>query len=239
MTAKRCLRRIPFENIPNFRDLGGYAAGPQGMTRWGVFFRSGRLSHATPEEIDAIKALGIRTVIDLRMEGEVRDRPDACRDDPELHWRHLSLMGGVPINEAEIERNPDIIPTMSTFYRLMLDHSQAQFCDLFSLLAEGVRRGAVLFHCLAGKDRTGLTAMFLQAICGVDRLDMVAHYEISRTYNMQLWPEDTTGSDPQNLLDILDHLEEAYGGPVGFLRHAGIGQEVLDTLRDALYEPIE
>lgn len=237
LRQSKCVRRYPFDNIPNFRDLGGYAAGPDGMTRWGVFYRCGRLSHATSAEIEAIKAMGIRTIIDLRMEGEVKDWPDACQHDPDIHWRHLSLMGGMPVDEKEIRRNPDVIPTMSTLYRLMLDHSRAQFQSLFALLAEGVRRGAVLFHCLAGKDRTGLTAMFLQAICGVDRLDMVAHYEVSKTYNMQFWPEDTTGSDPQNLLDVLDHLDEAYGGPAGYLRHAGVPEEAMETIRRALYEP--
>lgn len=232
------LRRIPFANIANFRDLGGYAAGDSGMTKWGVFYRSARLTEATPQELQALCDMGIRMVLDLRMRQEAALRPDAGMDDPVLGWKHLSLMGDFEADAEKFERDPDSVPPMSTLYRLMLEGNPQGFRTLMETLAEGVSRGAVLFHCTAGKDRTGLTAMFLQAICGVDRLDMVAHYQVSHTYNLDFLPGDTTGSAPETLLGTLDFLHKQYGGPLAYLRQAGVSQAVLDTLRDALWMPL-
>ena len=238
MTNPLPLRRYPFENIPNFRELGGYPAENGGMTRWGVFFRSARLTFATQEELAKLKALGIRTIIDLRMKEEVETRPDAGMDDPELGWRHLSLMGNVNVDPDLLKRNPDEVPPMSTLYQYMLTESPHAFRDLFMMIAERVQMGAVLFHCTAGKDRTGLTAMFLQAICGVDRLDLIAHYEISHTYNLNFIPDDTTGSHPTNLITTLSFLQEKYGGPVAYLRSVGVSENALEIIRKAFWQSI-
>lgn len=236
MTKFPPLRRYPFENISNFHDLGGYFAGADGMTRYGVFFRSARLSRATPAELDRLKEMNIRTIIDLRMGEEIKDRPDAGMRDEALGWQHISLMGDFQFDVEAIRRNPDQVPPMSTLYQYMIDACQPSFKRLMEALSAGVQKGAVLFHCTAGKDRTGLTAMFLQALCGVDRLDMIAHYEVSRTYNLDFMPEDTTGSDPLNMITILTHLQERYGGPVGYLEHIGLHPDTLFSLRRALYK---
>lgn len=230
------LRRYPFENIPNFHDLGGYFAGEGGMTRYGVFFRSARLSHATQAELSRLKEMNIRTVVDLRMREEIKERPDVGMDDEAMGWQHISLMGDHPFDSEVIWRNPDQVPPMSTLYQYLIDTCQPSFKRLMETLAAGVEKGAVLFHCTAGKDRTGLTAMMLQALCGVDRLDLIAHYEVSRTYNLDFMPDDSTGSDPVNMITILSHLQERYGGPVGYLEHIGLHPDTLCTLRRALYK---
>lgn len=238
MTNPLPLRRHLFENIHNFRELGGYPAENGGMTRWGVFFRSARLTFATQEELAALKKLGIRTIIDLRMKQEIDTRPDAGMDDPELGWRHLSLIGDMNIDSELLQKNPDEVPPMSTLYQFMLTNSPHAFRDLFMMISERVQLGSVLFHCTAGKDRTGLTAMFLQAICGVDRLDLIAHYEISHTYNLNFLPDDTSGSDPSNMITTLAFLQEKYGGPVAYLRSVGVSERALETIRNAFWQGI-
>lgn len=239
--TKHPIIRYPFESIANFRDVGGYMAGPDAMVRWGVFFRSARLCSATEQDIAALKALGIRTIIDLRMAEEVATRPDVCADDPDFSFHHLSLMGDVMagMDHEEILKNPDRIPPMSTLYQYMITGSPDGFRQLIALLAERVQHGSVLFHCTAGKDRTGLTAMFLQAICGVDEMDMIAHYEVSHTYNMAFMPEDTTGSMPANLRTLLAFLDREYGGPVSYLQSIGVPESDLDIIRERLRQPIE
>lgn len=232
------MRRYPFPHIANFRDLGGYPADG-GMTRWGVFFRSARLSQATGEELDAIKALGIRTVIDLRMDEEVDMRPDAGMDDPELGFHHLSLMRESNMSGQDVDelmKHPDTVPPMSTLYQVLLEEGPDLFRSLFALMASRVQAGGVLFHCTAGKDRTGLTAMMLLSLCGVSELDIIADYEVSRTYNHPFMPEDTTGSRPKNMVKTIDYLEKEYGGPIGYLRKVGVTQDELDVLRGALMQ---
>lgn len=231
------LIRYPFENIANFRDIGGYAAQHDTVLRWGVFFRSARLTHATPAEIAAIKQLGVRTILDLRNKEEIQSRPDACMQDPDLGWQSLSLLEGIDLSATDVIPDPDSVPPMSTLYIWMIDNCQKGFHRLFTLLAESVQKGAVLFHCMAGKDRTGLTAMFLQAICGVDRMDIVAHYQISHTYNLRFLPEDTSGSSPEHMIALLNHLDAAHGGPVAYLRHIGIPEEAMNTLRSCMLVP--
>lgn len=236
MAETTVLRRIPFENIANFRDLGGYAAGA-GMTRWGVLYRSARLTRATQAELDALAGLGIRTVIDLRMTQEEAMRPDAGKEDPRLGWRHLSLLGALEEDPGALRELPDEVPPMSTLYLQMLQRCQDGFRRLFAALAEGLSRGAVLFHCTAGKDRTGLTAALLLGLLGVDRLDIIADYQVSRTYNLRFMPEDTTGSDPEHMVIALDALDDEYGGAEGFLKAAGVADGALDGIRGRFWVP--
>ncbi len=225
------LRRHDFFNISNFRDVGGYAAGPKHMIRWGVFFRSAHLHEATPPEIEQIKRLGVRTVVDLRMPDEVRVQPDACAKDPELeHW-HISLMHGLPLDASALSQYAERPPDMAELYNMMLRYGMSEFRRLFMLFADTVPRGAVLFHCSAGKDRTGLAAMFLQAICGVDKLDILSHYQVSRTLIEPLYPQDNTGSDPKNMARTMQFLQEQYGGPLGYLKEAGVSEGMLAVIR--------
>lgn len=238
MQGVQPIRRYPLLTIANFRDLGGYVAGEDGVTRWNVFFRSARLTHATQRELTLLHELGIRTVIDLRMAEEVRRQPDACESFPGITYHHHSLIGDM--SEADMaEVAPGGVPIMSTLYRQILMQGPLRFRKLMELLADGAEKGGVLFHCTAGKDRTGLTAMFLQAICGVDSLDIIAEYEVSYTYNQNFLPEDTTGSDPRNMCSLLTFLDQTYGGPIGYLKAAGVSDETMDRIRAAFFRPAE
>ncbi|MDL2317817.1 tyrosine-protein phosphatase [Eubacteriales bacterium OttesenSCG-928-A19] len=228
------LKRYALPNIGNFRDVGGHAARDGKMTRWGVFYRSGRLCRVTPQEAGVLKAMGIRTIIDLRMSEEVEARPDTIMEDPDLGYTAFSLMGDAAIDPEEFLRNPDESPPMATLYLHMFQHCQAEFRVLFEMLADRVRHGAVLFHCTAGKDRTGLVAMLLQSLCGVDRLDILADYQISKVLNTDFLPEDTTGSDPGHMLTALEYLDERHGGPACFLSAIGIRDDTLGMLSDRL-----
>lgn len=231
------MRRIPFENIANFRDLGGYAC-IQGMTAWGRVFRSARLTHATRGEIGRIRDLGIRTVIDLRMAEEVRMRPDAGMEDSGMAYEQISLLGEDTFDMKALEENPDAVPPMSTLYLYMLDNCQPHFKAVIERIAAGLEQGGVLFHCTAGKDRTGLIAMLLQSLCGVDHLDIIAHYEVSHTYNLDFMPEDTTGSIPTNMITVLEMLEKRYGGAIQYLEGIGVAQRAMDAIRARMVQAL-
>ena len=74
------LRRVPFERIENFRDVGGYASR-YGETSFGVLYRSGTLSDATTSDLDKLAGLGVKTIIDLRDDEAKKLQSDKTLND--------------------------------------------------------------------------------------------------------------------------------------------------------------
>jgi protein-tyrosine phosphatase len=168
-----------FQGIHNFRDYGGYAADG-GRVRTGLLYRSGQHVGATDEDLAAIAALDIRTVIDLRGIAEREKNP--CR-------RHDGWAGEVIAHDGETTSSPphmDIGPEVTTaefardrmlaVYTRMPQNPamQAMFGRYLRALAE--RDGASLVHCFAGKDRTGAAAMLLLHILGVSQEDQLEEF---------------------------------------------------------------
>jgi len=232
--------RYPFEHIANFRDLGG-APTAHGMTRWGVFFRSALPAAGISEREIAILRddLNIKTVIDLRTAYEIDAFPDPLASDPHITWIHHSLIGDMRFEEdLGININEPDTPTMFTFYCHLLNRCTNVFCDLMDYLKEGAQRGGTLFHCSVGKDRTGLTAMFLESLCGVPDMDIISRYEISRTLTEHIRADDMTGSHYSNMIRLLKHLRAHFKSPEAYLINAGVPPQTIDTLREALTAPM-
>ena len=175
-----------FAGIFNFRDYGGYQAAGGRMKR-DLLFRSGQHGTATREDLDAIHALGIRTVIDLRGDTERREMP--CVRHPDFAGEVLFAPGETvgqelaPHEEAArgITSSDDVRGAMTALYanmpfRPVLIESLRLY---FEALA--TRPGASLLHCAAGKDRTGLAAALLHTLLGVHHDDMVADYLLTNT----------------------------------------------------------
>ncbi len=168
-------RQTPtFEGIHNFRDYGGYAADG-GNVRRGLLYRSGQHVGATDEDLAALAALDIRTVIDLRGITERTNHP--CR-------RHDGWSGEVVAHDGETSSSPphmDIGPEittaeyardrMMTVYTRMPNNPAMQIMFGRYLTALATRDGASLVHCFAGKDRTGIAATILLHILGVSEED--------------------------------------------------------------------
>ena len=120
------------------------------------------------------------------------------------------------------------------------------FARLAALLAQA--QGCALFHCTAGKDRTGVTALLLLDLAGVSRQDIAEDYAVTEQYmkvviNAQLRRMEMEGiygkeylyrSQPQDILRAYDHLQEKYGGARGYLAHVGCGEDILTQLEKKL-----
>ena len=165
--------------VHNFRDYGGYQADG-GVVPKGLLYRSGHHVKATDEDLEALRALNIRTVIDLR--GITEREANPCR-------RHEGWEGEVIGYEGETTSSPphmDIDPgvtfvdfardRMMAVYTRMPDNPamHTMFGRYLTALAD--RDGASLVHCFAGKDRTGIAAMLLFHILGVSEEDQRAEY---------------------------------------------------------------
>lgn len=164
----------PLKGVHNFRDYGGYAADG-GRVPLGLLYRSGHHVKATDEDLEALRALDIRTVIDFR--GITEREANPCR-------RHEGWAGEVIAHDGETTSSPphmDIAPEV-TFVSFARDRMlavytrmpanpamHAMFARYLHALAD--RDGASLVHCFAGKDRTGIAATLLLHILGVSEAD--------------------------------------------------------------------
>lgn len=228
------LRHIPLGRMYNLRDLGGYPTPGGGETAWEKLLRGDNPEHLTAEDLRWLLDRDITTVVDLRSEAEVVRKPDQLSSQLGFHYFHCPLLtkgDGMPNLETDVGKG----------YFRMLDGS--------TLVADALRTiaaapGGVLFHCTAGKDRTGLIAALLLGLVGVERQDILADYQVSETYladiirqikvKVPTLPAFAGASRAEYLNDCLDLLEEKYGSIPEYFRAIGLTVGELTALRRKL-----
>jgi protein-tyrosine phosphatase len=166
---------VLMEAIYNFRDFGGYQTQNGSRLKKGLLYRSGDLSRATDSDLEHLHSLGIKTVCDLRSEGERRREPDRIpaawpftffnipmRPIVEYHGRSLrrllSLMFGS-------ERRTNYVAESYQAYREYATRYLPQLKALFQRISNPENL-PVLIHCSAGKDRTGVVSGLIQMVLG-------------------------------------------------------------------------
>ncbi|MGX1307753.1 protein-tyrosine phosphatase [Amorphus suaedae] len=240
-------RVIALEGAHNVRDLGGYETAGGGVTRWRSVLRAGVLTHLTADARTALVDMGLATVIDLRGADELATQPNPFRDDARVAYRNVPLFHAL----APIEMlDPDGRPfDMGNRYRQGLDGCQERFAEVFRTILEA-EPGAVLFHCSAGKDRTGLIAALLLSVAGVSDETIVDDYALTATVAQPLLailregalargaaPElvdRTLASPPETMRRTLDHLQAGYGGATRYVSAIGLGDDEVARLRARL-----
>jgi protein-tyrosine phosphatase len=176
-------RVVPLAGGRKFRDLGGYETLDGRRLRWGRVYRSGVLTYLTDRDAATIQRLGIRVVCDLRTRRE-RDREPTrwpIDDSTHLNWdydpRHTSLRGYLTTTEP---LSPDVVRnSMLNLYRNLPRLFAVPYADLFRQLGAGGT--PLVFHCSAGKDRTGLAAALILHSLGVPRETILADYELTNS----------------------------------------------------------
>lgn len=224
-------RRYPMKGIANFRDLGGYVCDG-GITRWGVFYRSTSLHKAEPEDIEKMESLGISRILDLRYPHEQEAMADR-RVEGAL-WKGVSLMGPVSADQIRVNDRVANTRTLIRMYRQMIRFSKPQIGEAVRFLIGS--KGPGLFHCAAGKDRTGIIAMLLLGAVGVSKEDIISDYEMSHNYVRQ-FTTDISGSYGSNMEKLMGDIEKDFGTPAGYLNACGISEEELTHLKEKFVEP--
>ncbi len=242
-------RMIALEGAVNFRDLGGYAADDAFRTRWRVLFRADGLGELTEDDLAMMRALGIRTVLDLRSGGELEQN----RFDVDAHpvsFHHLPFIQTIPDPE-EFDRRPDLLQSQ---YLEMLDTSGDQIVAALRVLASPDALPAV-FHCTAGKDRTGLLSANVLSLVGVPDETVVADYALSaaamdrlREKIIRKYPESEERlntidgvftAEPDKMEVLLDYARQRYGTLESYVASLGAEPGLVPALRQALLEPVE
>ncbi len=242
-------RMIALEGAVNFRDLGGYAADHAHRTRWRVLFRADGLGELTEDDLAMMRALGIRTVLDLRSGGELeQSRFDVAAHPVSFH--HLPFIQTIPDPE-EFDRRPDLLQSQ---YLEMLDTSGDQIVAALRVLASPDALPAV-FHCTAGKDRTGLLSAIVLSLVGVPDETVVADYALSaaamdrlREKIIRKYPESEERlntidgvftAEPDKMEVLLDYARRRYGSLESYVASLGAEPGLVPALRQALLEPVE
>ena len=203
----------------------------------GVLVRSDSIAHLTPVGREAMIAYGVTTVIDLRTDAELQRAPNPCADNAGLAYRHLPL-----IDDSGMDGLSEL-SGMFERYLWMLDERPEAFRSIFETVAAA--DGAVVFHCFAGKDRTGLVAAMLLSVAGVPNEAIAADFAETDTQlalRYQEWlaaaaPErrsemrEELSCPPDRILGVLDHLNQRWGGVQGYMKAAvGLSQGSIDQL---------
>ncbi|MHB8589743.1 MAG: tyrosine-protein phosphatase [Candidatus Dormibacteraceae bacterium] len=244
-------RRLDWPNCQNTRDLGGLPR-PGGVTRMGVLVRSDNLANLTPAGRRAMIDYGVTTVIDLRAESELKGAPGPPFSDFQSIGSIASLQTGAESNmpvylhlalvDDETASVLNKAATMPDRYRLMIDRRQAALGTIFNSIAR--TDGPVLFHCFAGKDRTGLVAAMMLSLAGVEADAIGADYAETDAQLATRYAEWLARAAPDRLeemraelrcppewmLRTLEYVEQAWGGVESYLEAAGVAPTNIDRL---------
>lgn len=253
MSDHRGEEALRLASADNFRDVAGpgYATRDGRQVNQGIFYRANEL-RLTDDDAATLADLGLRTVLDLRTEPEIELHPDKEIDG--ARWHHFDVFG-IPMEEVwGLDSRDRAIEVMHTVYDSFVTatHSREEFGRLFRQLATGPKQ---LFHCTAGKDRTGWTAALLLHLAGVDDATIESDYLLtnslaagSRARVENLIAEGKGEEfvhvlEPTLIVDV-DYLrtgwravEEQYGDRATYLRHGlGLPEETIGQLRGLLLD---
>ncbi|MBO4292407.1 MAG: tyrosine-protein phosphatase [Lachnospiraceae bacterium] len=174
-------RRILLENANNFRDLGGYPAADGKTTCWGKLFRTESLRYLSGADWKTLETLGVKTLIDLRGEPEARERPVNAPES--FIYRNLPFINRQRFLEAGKSGDNSMLISLIMRYSVIYENSPEQVAKVLEEILAGLDRGAVAFFCTGGKDRTGMTAATILALCGVPDDDIVTDYMVTEVYD--------------------------------------------------------
>jgi protein tyrosine/serine phosphatase len=273
--------RVDLDGTVNVRDIGGYRNRHDRPVRRGVFYRADNLGQLTQRGREQARALGLDLILDLRSDDEVARFPnvfdpdavvDAAappgerreRDGRDPVYRRFDLIGD---NEPIIARGDTIelqrlserdergafkypADRLVAGYSAILDDRAALVREIMETLAS-VDGAPMMYHCVAGQDRTGIITALLLAIAEVDEATIAFDYGETAVYNIhrfrreknaQRWglPIETEDDyrrqlcPPAAMRGTLRRLQEHYGGVVTYLRSAGLSAEAIERLHRVL-----
>lgn len=237
-------RILTFEGGYNIRDLGAYTIDDNQQTLVKKFIRSGNLDKLPKTSQQQLIEYGLQTVIDIRDEWEAAHYPNPFADSETVDYFNVPLIGDALSHDEEWQMQYKGCQQLHDLYNLYIDHCQKQIATIFQKMASA--QGTTIFHCHAGKDRTGIIAALLLDVVGVNTADIVLDYSLSRQYIDHLvteWREyaiqqghdleqleQKASSNPQTISAMLQHVQQQYGHTTDYLMQCGLSQSDIDTL---------
>lgn len=165
------MSRFLLSNTFNTRDLGGYNIDCGRVTAYKAFLRSDVPIQVSDEDIELLLLNNITTIVDLRSDDEAQNRPCALRNHGKFQYYNCKIYGDGYI--------PESVEEVPISYFNMVDE-QKTILNIMRVFVKA--KGGVLYHCAAGKDRTGVISALLLLLAGVSKTDIAADYQISQVY---------------------------------------------------------
>lgn len=245
MTADRL---VALQGPANFRDLGGHPTTAGHRVRRGRVYRSDSLSGLSAADVELLRQeIGIRTVIDLRAGHEVEDygHGPLASHVRQLHLPIVDQTREPPLPTRR-ERKALKFQTLDEIYLFMLREYGDRFAAVVRVIADGDTH-PIVFHCAAGKDRTGLTAALVLGLCGVPDDLIVADFAftearmptiIARHHERAAGTEAAVevagqqyGAQALTMSTVLAALRDQYSSIEDYMKSVGLESSVIADLR--------
>ena len=246
-------RLVALEGAHNFRDLGGYQTEDGRIVQRGRLFRSDEFSEIGDADLERLKALELRTIIDLRSPSELKDKENRPIEGSTYRqiriYKREPLLRYLPV--ALFRRH--VLPQAlgASYIHLVETRALAFGAALRFLSAEG--NLPIVYHCSAGKDRTGIVIALALSVLGVPAETIIADYSLSNLGFEHYYTEFIASGrlarwgipyedfqalfvvDPEWMKNLLTYLNNQYGGVETYLtRKAGLTTEELESIRKNL-----
>ncbi len=243
------VRRMDLEGVWNFRDLGGYVTGDGRRLRWRRLFRADGLDRLTEGDLHRVGALRLRTVVDLRTGDEVAKGRVAVTAGHQS-WHHLPMLDVLPPRE---DYEAWVGPANVAEQYLAMTTSATDTIAAFLDLVCDPDAYPLVFHCFAGKDRTGILTALILGLLGVADEDIAADYALSQEAMRSLlsWLRTVAGenqveldsrsaaivaAEPETMIAFLERFRAAHGSFASFAAELG-HPHAAALLAEVLLEP--
>jgi protein-tyrosine phosphatase len=179
-----------FQKDNNFRELGGYPTVDGRKVKHGMFYRCGALYNMNEEELKTIGELGIRSIFDFRSDKETEEKPDP--QIPGARYFHVSAITDEAGNEIDLSPK-GMEETEEKYYspeshQMFLEnvYGRMPFSPAYKVMFKEIQHGQtpILFHCSAGKDRTGIGAALILLALNVDESVVMEDYLKTNEYRI-------------------------------------------------------
>ncbi|MER7504986.1 tyrosine-protein phosphatase [Nonomuraea pusilla] len=238
------IRHIAFANLCNFRDIGGYATQDGRTVRWQRLYRADSLGWLAGADLETFRALGVRTVIDLRHPYEV-ERAGRVPATEELAYWNLPIEGR-PWNRDDYSEDMGIARFLADRYLELSEDGVDNLRIAVETIAATGGTPAVV-HCAAGKDRTGLLTALILSMLGVAEDDIVADYALTGLATQRFldgWRRRNPGKPPwpgfglapaEAMRLLLDELARRHGSVAAYVADVlGVDEDTVALLRTTL-----
>ena len=246
-------RLVALKAVHNFRDLGGYPTQSGQTTKWRTLYRADGLYRLTPEDARIVMSLGVHTVIDLRTHREVETRGTFPVEQHPVTFHHLPIID-ISRSDTEVPEIEDVVEFLVSAYRDMLNIAAPRFAQAIGVIATTDVLPAV-FHCAAGKDRTGILAALILGTLGVPDDIICADYglteaaarrfvEWAKVHQPELAalytqiPARFAAADPRAMSIILTELHKKHGSIQRFVYEIGVSESTASALCASLLVPL-
>jgi protein-tyrosine phosphatase len=210
-------RALAFPALLNARDLGGYPTVDGAQTRWRSLLRSDDLAQLTPAGVQALADFGVETVVDLRWSEEIALSPSPIATQaPQIRYIHISLLADTP---AEW-RNRCQSCEKEMWKCVVLERAREGLRDVLKAMAAAAP-GPLLFHCVAGKDRTGIIAALMLTLADVRPDSVASDYATSTHMLGDAYLKRYESADPRDILENVRCPEQGVHNMLAYLQKQG------------------